>query len=273
VTGQPTGTRLDLSKVVITAVIGVLVAALAGWLGPRAWDVIFPPDPPRQPVRVLLAIDISGSQSSELRTGDPRTRIEAAQEWAPRALDSLGEQDQLGIATFSTSGRCPRRTTPADPPRPLRTLRRCLMPKLVVPIRSLTTKHKHDIKAGLAGLRANAGGTPLHQTIAWGVKQLQENWADGTKQALVLLTNGDEHASDNLYEQALVTEDAEARLKATDRARMAVIVLGTAGTAGTAGSPADCEDRRPRFYDECYCETSRSWNGPRQRDGTQTTAN
>lgn len=249
-TGQPTGSRrFDVPHIVVTAVIGVLVVALAGWLGPRAWDVIDPPDPPRQPVRVLLAIDISGSQSNELRAGDPRTRIEAVQEWAPLALDSLGEQDQLGIATFSTSGRCPRRTAAADPPRGIRTLRRCFKPQLVVPIRSLTTKHKDDIKAGLAGLHGNAGGTPLHQAIAWGVEQLQKNWADGTKQALVILTNGDEHASDNPYEQALVTEDAEARLKATDEAHMAVRVLGT---AGIVGSPADCEDHRPRFYDECY---------------------
>jgi len=145
-----------------------------------------------------LAIDISGSVNDPLLAGDPRTRIQAAKEWAPRALDALDERDQLGLATFSTS-------------RP--------EPRMVVPIRSLTETQKGEIKAGLTGLRSDLSGTPLHQSIAWGVEQLQANWVDGTNQALVVLTDAEEHASNDPYEQELATDNAKSRLKVTDQAR------------------------------------------------------
>ena len=241
-TGQATGWygRLDVVGKVIAPLAGIVV--LAG----VAVGLYAALKGPRDSVRVLLAIDISGSQNNELRAGEARTRIEAAQEWAPHALDSLKERDQLGIATFSTSGRSGCRSAPTDRPRSLGRLRRCLEPRMVVPIRSLTADHKRAIAAGLKALRANTGGTPLHQSIAWGVEQLQVNWADG-KQALVILSDGEEHASDNPSEQYLATEDAEARLQTTDEADMDVRVFGTA-----VSPAADCEDRRPRFYDECY---------------------
>jgi len=94
-----------------------------------------PPASPRDPVRVLLAIDISGSVNDPLLAGDPRTRIQAAKEWAPRALDALDERDQLGLATCSTS-------------RP--------EPRMVVPIRSLT---ETDLRATLNGILVKLGLT------------------------------------------------------------------------------------------------------------------
>ncbi len=181
---------------------------------------------PRDPARVLLAIDISGSANNELLAGDPRTRIEAAQEWAGRALDSLDDRDQLGIATFSTS----------DP-----------VPRLVVPIRALTEQQKVRIRAGLQKLPARSGGTPLYQSIAWGVERLQENWEESTKQALVVLTDGEENASKNVDEQQDATTDATDRLKASDQAGKDVEVLITAVTLA-----AECRQVPKRFYDKCY---------------------
>lgn len=177
-------------------------------------------------MRVLLEIDVSGSVNEPLFAGDPRTRIQAAQEWAPRALDALDERDQLGIAAFSTA-------------RP--------EPWIVVPIRSLTKTQKDAITAGLASLQADNWGTPLHQSIAWGVEQLQRNWVYNAKQTLVVLTDGAEHASNDPHEQRLATANAKSRLRATDQVGKNVAILTTATPPA-----ANCSDYPRRFYDKCY---------------------
>ena len=202
--------RTAMRAVMIVAAICALAFVATLMLAPA----------PRDPVRILLAIDTSGSLTNPIRGATGLSGIDAAKSWTPVALQSLGAGDQFGIVTFSTMHREPR---------------------WLVRLGPVTLEHKREILTRLASLKANTWGTPLKRSIAWGLEQLQTGRADGTTQALVVVTDGKDHASDNRRVQAAATANATRRVEAIRRGDDETKVLVT-----------DCDFVKEPFKTKCF---------------------
>ena len=124
----------------------------------------------------------------------------AAAAWSAPALSYFAPSDELGLVAFPSSRH--RDAGVGSGPA--------------------TRRHLGRVRAALESLEP-AGGTPLYDTIAEGVAKQKEGWEAGAVNALVILTDGDEHGSERDL------EDLELSLSAADETR-------------TAGSSRRCSD-------------------------------
>jgi hypothetical protein len=129
----------------------------------------------RRPGRVLLALDASGSMQAAVdRAGT--TRFQLATKGVARALELMSGRDEFGLRTFPADAR-------GIGARQIVPLGRADAPVGTVPRRQAAID-------GLTGVRP-AGGTPLYQTIADGVRDVATN-PDERIASLVVLTDGND---------------------------------------------------------------------------------
>jgi Ca-activated chloride channel family protein len=127
----------------------------------------------RVPARALLAMDVSGSMAEEL-PGEGGQRITAARAAAARAVDLMGDRDQIGLWRFSQS---------LDGPRDYQEL---------VPLGPAGDERRREqVISELDRLKATPEDTGLYDTMHAGIGHLRagSGRAD-TVEALVVVTDG-----------------------------------------------------------------------------------
>ena len=161
----------------VGAVLALLaVAILVVTLKP--FDGTHTTDPDRRDLRVLVAIDTSGSMIKPVSRNDSLRRIDAAVGGAQAGVSKLNPPFELGIWTFRQSGH-----TALAPIKPAK------------PSGLMTLSNK---LGALAERQRRHGGTPLYNTIAAGLDALQlaalrDVKPEATINALVVLTDGKDH--------------------------------------------------------------------------------
>lgn len=143
----------------------------------------------RQPGQILVAVDVSGTMRAPLRGGV--TRMRAAVTGSRLLMDQLGELDQVGLWTFSSS-RSDRRDTYDEqlPVGPVDATR--------------SAAYRSRIDQRLRKLRPEAPWSPIAGTVVSGVDDLAERRATPTagtagkvvprQQVLVVFTDGKQDA-------------------------------------------------------------------------------
>jgi len=143
-----------------------------------ATDVITEWSDAQRPVRMLLAMDVSGSMDLPM-PGARETRIEATKEAARRAVEgrSLRTDDQVGLWEFATR---------LDGARDYREL---------VPLSAATADQQTRLADRLGGLTASDNDTGLYDTIFAGIAELRAGARPDAAlppvNLLVVLTDGE----------------------------------------------------------------------------------
>ncbi|GAC1613330.1 MAG: substrate-binding and VWA domain-containing protein [Candidatus Dormibacteraceae bacterium] len=157
-----------------------------------AWGTI------RKPVRVLVVVDVSGSMSDWV--GDTRlSKLDLVKAALGAAIDQVGDDDEVGLWTFSDTHR------------------------EVIAIRRLGDQ-RPQLKAAVAGMEAR-GGTLLYTTAQDALDKVRSETDPGHISALVLLTDGEDNASRAHSLDALVA--AETSQPPANAVRVFTIAYGT----------------------------------------------
>ena len=185
--GEPQGVLADHPlKTVTPPPSTVLAALLAGW------------SQIRKPVRVLVVVDVSGSMD-EYVTSTNYTKLQLVQAALGGALDQVGDDDEVGLWTFSDRHR------------------------EVVPIGRLGDQ-RGALKEAVMGMRAQ-GGTLLYKTVIDALDALTSKSDPGHISALVVLTDGEDNASKDGSLQTLA--NAESSQPPASAVRVFTIAYGT----------------------------------------------
>ncbi|MFT4218274.1 MAG: substrate-binding and VWA domain-containing protein [Micropruina sp.] len=140
------------------------------------WDAI------RKPSSVLVLIDVSGSMAEPAGAG--KTRLEAAVDSAQGTLGHFRPSDELGVWTFTTGGVYKKTGT--------------YQVRAVKPLGGDLENLLRELK-NLVPL----SGTPLYDAVRRGYDAMTERAEPGRINAIVLLSDGDDHGS-QLSQAALI---------------------------------------------------------------------
>jgi Ca-activated chloride channel homolog len=131
----------------------------------------------RLPARALLAMDVSGSMDEEL-PGPGGRRITAARQAAARAVDLMGDDDEVGLWRFSES---------LDGPRDYQEL----VPLGPAGNRVGGQRRSQRVRLILGRLEATKGDTGLYDTMYAGIGRLRAGGGGAdVVEALVVVTDG-----------------------------------------------------------------------------------
>lgn len=223
----------------LIAIVSPLAVALVIALATGLLDGVFggegEPQPPPGPkdLRVLVAIDTSGSMNK--RVSPSGRRITNATDGALAALDQLESPYELGLWTFRDMG--PRESVRIAPDTQDED----------------GVAHISEIRRKLRLLPArqsNDGGTPLYNTISEGIRQLEDEAQSDvrdTVSALIILTDSDDNPPDELKAngEAVTEVEIDSLLRKVED-RIQVIV-----TAAYETPCSDLEQRVPALRGHC----------------------
>jgi len=142
--------------------------------------------PPASGSQALVLVDVSRTMSRPLDRRRPQdgTRMAAARELAQAAVADIGAPDEIGVWLMSSSreglpGACRGSSAPCE----------------LQPLVSASDDVLGKLRPQLAGLRANAGDTPLYEVVERGVRTLRDSRAPARAiRSLVVVTDGPEQA-------------------------------------------------------------------------------
>jgi transcriptional regulator with XRE-family HTH domain len=143
--------------------------------------------PTRPPARVLVIIDTSGAMRDDLNQDDPKegTRINAARVFAADRLATMTQADRIGVWLMSSSAKS-RPTHCTWVPRT-----HCVLQ----PLTDATEDVRTQLPPRIRSVAANAGATPLYETLELGVRELRRDRDNGFGSAdaintLIVITAG-----------------------------------------------------------------------------------
>lgn len=170
----------------------------------QAWDAV------RRTMRMIVAIDVSGSMKQQAAPG--MTRIQLAAGAANKALTQLPDATQMGVWLFSTDrGPGHRAWVQASP---------------IVTLGDRTggTTARERLQ-GLARTFPNLpkGDTGLYSTISAAVKAVQQDYDPQRVNSVVLMTDGVNDDPGGLTKEALL---AELKAQAAGRTPVRVVLVG-----------------------------------------------
>ncbi|WP_442791568.1 substrate-binding domain-containing protein [Micromonospora sp. NBC_01813] len=143
------------------------------------------------PARMLAVIDVSGSMLEPVPSADNATRAEVTREAARRGLGLFDDSWALGLWTFSTE---------LDGEQDWREL---------VPISPLSSQ-RATLEASLAEVvPKQGGGTGLFDTSLAAYLTVQDGWAAGRVNSVVVFTDGRNEDDNGLTQEQLLAELAE----------------------------------------------------------------
>lgn len=165
-----------------TAAAGLDAAAIDQALG--SWAAI------TLPGRMLAVFDISGSMATKVPTARNATRAQVTREAARRGLGLFDDKWSLGVWVFSTELQGAGSQDWRE----------------VVPISPLATSRARLLNSLGALEPKENGATGLFDTLLAAYKNVQDGWAAGRINSLVMFTDGKNEDDKGLSQQQLVDE-------------------------------------------------------------------